>query len=115
MTGVVQGTLYLIQGGTWTLSGLLSCVLLVLSGLCLVIGLLTPLTSLLMAIASAGNAMSWLSPPAGNLLNGKLASLEMLIMLVAIGLLGPGAFSLDARLFGRREIVIPPSSPTPKA
>lgn len=27
----------------------------------------------------------------------------------AIALLGPGAYSLDARLFGRREIVFPPS------
>ena len=26
---------------------------------------------------------------------------------IAIGLLGPGAFSIDARLFGRREIFIP--------
>ena len=25
----------------------------------------------------------------------------------ALALLGPGAFSLDARLFGRREIIIP--------
>lgn len=28
----------------------------------------------------------------------------------AIALLGPGAYSLDARLFGRREIVFPPST-----
>jgi hypothetical protein len=26
---------------------------------------------------------------------------------IALGLLGPGAFSIDARLFGRREIFIP--------
>jgi hypothetical protein len=29
-------------------------------------------------------------------------------MLVAVIVLGPGAFSVDARLFGRREIIIPP-------
>jgi hypothetical protein len=28
-------------------------------------------------------------------------------MSLALVLLGPGAFSLDARLFGRREIIIP--------
>jgi uncharacterized membrane protein YphA (DoxX/SURF4 family) len=34
---------------------------------------------------------------------------------VALLLLGPGALSLDARLFGRREIIIPdnPRSPLP--
>jgi hypothetical protein len=26
---------------------------------------------------------------------------------VTVALLGPGAFSVDARLFGRREIVVP--------
>ena len=30
------------------------------------------------------------------------------IMAAAIVFLGPGAFSVDARLFGRREIIIPP-------
>jgi hypothetical protein len=30
-------------------------------------------------------------------------------ILVSIVLPGPGAFSVDARLFGRREIIIPPS------
>jgi len=102
------------QDGTWTLNALFSCTLLVVSGLCLLIGLLTPLMSVLVGVASAGNAISWLSPPAGNLFEGKLAALEMIVMAAAIGLLGPGAFSLDARLFGRREIVIPHSVPTPK-
>jgi hypothetical protein len=32
------------------------------------------------------------------------------VIAVAIMCMGAGAFSLDARLFGRREIVIPPSS-----
>jgi uncharacterized membrane protein YphA (DoxX/SURF4 family) len=27
---------------------------------------------------------------------------------IAIGLLGPGAYSLDARLFGRRRVIVPP-------
>lgn len=115
MTGVVQGALYVVQGGTWTPGALFSCVVLMASGVCLLIGLLTPFMSVLMGLASAGNAISWLSPPAGNLFDGRLTSLEMLVMAAAIGLLGPGAFSLDARLFGRREIVIPPSPPPPKS
>ena len=42
------------------------------------------------------------------LFDGQLVSLEMIVMAVSIAMLGPGAFALDARLFGRREIVIPP-------
>jgi hypothetical protein len=36
-------------------------------------------------------------------------------MTIAIVFLGPGAFSLDAYLFGRRELIIPPSSRPPKS
>jgi hypothetical protein len=31
-------------------------------------------------------------------------------MALAVALIGPGAYSLDARLFGRREIIIPRAS-----
>jgi hypothetical protein len=33
-------------------------------------------------------------------------------MLIVIVILGPGAFSVDSRLFGRREVIIP--SPPPR-
>ena len=33
--------------------------------------------------------------------------LEVAVVAAALILLGPGAFSIDARLFGRREITIP--------
>ena len=36
-----------------------------------------------------------------------LAALNLAAISAALVLLGPGAFSLDARLFGRREIIIP--------
>jgi len=32
---------------------------------------------------------------------------RLLLLFAAVALLGPGAISLDARLFGRREINIP--------
>jgi hypothetical protein len=35
-------------------------------------------------------------------------------MSAALVLLGPGAFSLDARLFGRREIIIPEGGRSPR-
>ena len=36
-----------------------------------------------------------------------LAALNLAAISAALVLLGPGAFSVDARLFGRREIIIP--------
>jgi hypothetical protein len=38
-----------------------------------------------------------------------LAAFNLAAISAALVLLGPGAFSLDARLFGRREIIIPVS------
>jgi uncharacterized membrane protein YphA (DoxX/SURF4 family) len=38
-----------------------------------------------------------------------LAAFNLAAISAALALLGPGAFSLDARLFGRREIIIPES------
>ena len=37
----------------------------------------------------------------------RIAALIVLAIAVALALLGPGAHSMDAYLFGRREIIIP--------
>jgi len=54
-TGVVQGALYLIHGCNWTFNALFSCLLLVVSGIGLLIGFLTPVVSVLVGIACAGS------------------------------------------------------------
>jgi len=48
-----------------------------------------------------------------NLFSSRIACFLAISIAIALILLGPGAFSIDARRFGRREIVIPPRS-TPK-
>jgi uncharacterized membrane protein YphA (DoxX/SURF4 family) len=77
------------------------------SGAALVAGFLTPaaaaaagLATLLMAVAGP--------PPAGaGLLIDRTAAALLIVVALALAMLGPGALSIDARLFGRREIVIP--------
>ncbi len=44
---------------------------------------------------------------------GGVSLLAGLLTPLGIGLIGPGAFSLDAALFGRREITIPPRCDKP--
>jgi len=105
-----QGLLCLSDAGDRSFGVFLTCLTLAGCGACLLVGFLTPVVSISVAIVSLGNAFSLLPMVAGNLFDGKLASLEMIVMAAAIALLGPGAFSLDARLFGRREIVIPAPS-----
>jgi len=106
---LVEGGLYIAGGAKSTIATTVSCILFIIGGIFLLIGFLSLLGSALAGIAALGNAFFWLSTPSGNLFDGKLALLQMIVMAAAISLLGPGAFSIDAYLFGRREIVIPTS------
>ncbi len=85
-------------------------VLLTLTGIFIVIGFLTPIVSPLAALECAA-ALVWSTLPWG-LLSSSLVVFRLIAMFVAIALIGPGSFSMDAHIFGWKEIVIP--SPTPR-
>ena len=69
-------------------------------GLAFLTGALTPAAAGLGATLVASLVLGPAPAPAPVLL---------LVMVAALGLLGPGAYSVDARLFGRREIEVPRS------
>ena len=76
-------------------------------GASLFVGFLTPAAS---AVATVGYLMAGVSPSLmteGNNHISALTAFNLVAISAALFLLGPGAFSLDARLFGRREIIIP--------
>jgi uncharacterized membrane protein YphA (DoxX/SURF4 family) len=109
----VQGILYLSGSNERTPFTILIGLILAASGVSLVIGLLTPVASLLVGLCTLGIALSWFPASAMALISPRLMAFGVIITAVAIALLGPGAFSVDGYLFGRREIVIPPSPPEP--
>jgi putative oxidoreductase len=65
----------------------------------LLLGLWTPVAGVLMAVAELCLAFSHPTDPWMHVLLGTLGA--------ALAMLGPGAWSLDARLFGRKRIQIP--------
>ena len=73
-----------------------------LIALCLAVGLLTPYLSFGVCVYALVN------------LFGASARLDLLVLAslllnsAALALLGPGAYSIDARFFGRRVVVVPP-------
>jgi uncharacterized membrane protein YphA (DoxX/SURF4 family) len=110
---LVQGSLCLREAGgaaaTW-LAGSAA----VVSGAFLLIGFLTPIVGATLGLEAVGVGLSLLPACTQTLFDSRPAIVFAVTMLVAIILLGPGAFSLDARVFGRREIIIPPRTSSAK-
>ncbi len=74
--------------------------------LSVLIGLTTPIASLSLSIGAAcALTMTLSSWP--SFTQNELILLDFTIMAVVNAAVGPGAFSVDARLFGRREITFP--------
>jgi hypothetical protein len=115
ITAIISGGVYLGSRAhpmilDWALG------LIVIATACFVlIGLVTPVMSTLTGLGIIGTGLLRLAQPTGVLLDPKLSQILVLTMALAIVMLGPGAFSLDAHLFGRREIIIPPSSRSPRS
>lgn len=74
----------------------------IVGGTALLFGFLTPLSAFLVFLGSAISIFFSFQSTDPNLVAARF-----MIFSIAIILLGPGALSLDARLFGRREIIIP--------
>lgn len=109
------GLVALIQGGFYLSGGYSALGLFGLAaGGALLAGFLTPLAGVAVALGTLGAGFSVLPVPEPNLLDAKLSLIFAGIMTMAIVFLGPGAFSMDARLFGRREIIIPPPPHRPE-
>jgi hypothetical protein len=92
--------------GTWFI-GLLALA----AGAMLLAGFLTPVVAAVVVTGAACVVLSLLPACGEGPFDSRTACVFGLTMLVAIIGLGPGAFSADAHVFGRREIIIPPSNP----
>jgi len=107
---VVQAIACLLSSERVTVLLSATSTLLLISGVFLLIGFLTPILGPLAGLECLGIALSRFSPQLWSFSDSKLAIIQLVAVSAAIALLGPGAFSLDARLFGWKEIVIPPVS-----
>ena len=110
------GVVVLIQGGsdlttrpdptigTWIEGSLAAA-----TGISLMAGFLTPVAAGLVGIGAVASLISIVPVPHLDLFASNQSVAFLAVVAVSVGILGPGAFSIDARLFGLREIIIPPS------
>jgi uncharacterized membrane protein YphA (DoxX/SURF4 family) len=110
LTGISLVAARLIGPSTATLD-LVSGVLSIASGVAVLAGIFTPASATILALTIA---WFWFPVHAEVLRLGVPAALVTIAVAVAISLLGPGAFSIDARLFGPREIVISRGARAPR-
>jgi uncharacterized membrane protein YphA (DoxX/SURF4 family) len=105
ITVAMQARLSLASGDMDLLAAV-SAAAVVVCGVALTLGIFTPVCS---TIVGLGYALVLFTPfGAGVLprLDGAAAVLGLAVA-AGLGFLGPGAFSIDARFFGRRKISIP--------
>jgi uncharacterized membrane protein YphA (DoxX/SURF4 family) len=108
------GVLVLVQGGAqlnddtglaagaW-ISGILS----IGAGASLLAGFMTPIAAALVALEVVAG---WISVIPPTIFHSKPLVAFLLAVAVSVVVVGPGEFSVDARLFGLREIIIPRST-----
>jgi hypothetical protein len=106
-----QGGLYLTNSteptaGSWALG-----VLAIVSGLALIAGVFTPGAAVAVSTATLFIAAPWIPAAGTSVRLDSVAAMLVIVDGLALALLGPGAHSIDAYLFGRREIIIPPDLP----
>ena len=76
-------------------------------GLLLLFGLFNWLVSILSALTGLGTALALIPVPVLNDSSAKVSAVFTAVIAIALLCLGPGAYSLDAKRHGRREIIIP--------
>jgi hypothetical protein len=88
-------------------SSRLGGLVLIVDGILLLLGLLTPVAGLIAPILACAAAFQWLLPASPLLLEIRTVALPFSVITLSLVALGPGAYSLDARIFGRKELRIP--------
>jgi len=104
-TASLQGAVYLTHINEPDALTWIAGVMAVVSGVALVAGFLTPASGAVAGLTTLFIVATW-TPPSASELIYRLAALILVVDAAALSLLGPGALSMDARLFGRREIII---------
>ena len=107
---ISQGSTYFNEHRSLGFIAMLVVSIAIAVGVLLLIGLLTRFAALAAVLVGVSCLFSWF--PGSNVGSSQNHMTFVLSAIIAASLicLGPGALSLDSRFFGRREVIIPPTS-----
>jgi uncharacterized membrane protein YphA (DoxX/SURF4 family) len=104
ITTLIQASAYLTTQSDLSVRTMFAAIAAIICGGLMLLGFFTPVIGVLLFAGGFIKALMMFSP-SPQIFSSRI--IYEIILSVAIILLGPGAFSLDAKLFGRREIFIP--------
>jgi uncharacterized membrane protein YphA (DoxX/SURF4 family) len=107
LSGIVQGVWIITASNGNALSLKIIGLSSIGVSLVLVLGFLTPIIGSIATLCYLVNGVELFVSASTSRYANALTALQLAVMSLILVLLGPGAYSLDARLFGRREIIIP--------
>jgi uncharacterized membrane protein YphA (DoxX/SURF4 family) len=97
---------FLIAATHHAVGSTLAAALVIITSLALVVGLMTPIATAVLCLGGIVATIDLGIVGYMPLFESAFSRLEFIVMSAALICLGPGAFSLDARLYGRREIEV---------
>jgi hypothetical protein len=104
VTAIAQGAAIFIEQFERSFRISFAGIAVIAGGVLMLLGFLTPLVGALLLTGGLTAAVFLFGEAVEK---SSLTVIYEIVLSAAVMLLGPGAFSLDARLFGRREIIIP--------
>ena len=113
-SAIGQGFLLLVSALASEWGSRIVGLILILVGLFVLVGFLTPVAGIAVTLSYGAAGVSLCLSLDLARCNSFIDTLDLSLASAALVMLGPGAYSMDARLFGRREIIIPESRRPPQ-
>jgi len=113
MSGIAAIAVGAAYADGWSISGYsrIAGVILLIDGLLLVLGLFTRIAGIVAPLFACAAAFHWLLPVSPWFVEIRAVAVPFAVISLSLVALGPGAYSIDARLFGRKQLRIPPRNP----
>jgi uncharacterized membrane protein YphA (DoxX/SURF4 family) len=111
---LVQSIAYFTGNPEPVLPNLILAVIVAVLGALLLVGCLTRFLAVVAALLCLASMFAWFPGPRVGIFESHTTDAFAIVTAMALACLGAGAFSVDARLFGRREVIIPKNPSYPK-